>query len=254
MIEADEKFFRTSFKGSRGWKRKNPPQIRRSRRRGNAEVRGLGNQQVPTLTAVDHSGAIHQARLSDMKHDTIVSTMSPWVESDSIICSDGNDAYAKIGRATGCEHIKAKVKNRNTARATPLGSQSDASTRERLRRNSWRARQAARAKATFTGSKRSPRQRPTRTLSTSKIRIPAGRPWTSWRTASHRARRSAAGNVSNQSASASPSKASRQPRAWGVISKDVHAKLPEHEEGPNASACAAFPGRSPLPFQPKGFW
>lgn len=121
MIEADEKFFRTSFKGSRGWKRKNPPQIRRSRRRGNAEVRGLGDQQVPTLTAVDRSGAIYQARLSDMKHDTIVSTMSPWVESDSIICSDGNDAYAKVARATGCEHIKAKVKNRNTAQGNTAG-------------------------------------------------------------------------------------------------------------------------------------
>jgi len=121
MVEADEKFFRTSFKGARGWKRKNPPQLRRARRRGNAQVRGLGEQQVPTLTAVDRSGAIYQTRLSDMKHDTIVHTMSPWVESDSIICSDGNDAYAKVASATGCEHIKAKVKNRNTARGNAVG-------------------------------------------------------------------------------------------------------------------------------------
>ena len=28
MVESDEKFFRTSFKGARGWKRKNPPQLR----------------------------------------------------------------------------------------------------------------------------------------------------------------------------------------------------------------------------------
>ncbi len=76
---------------------------------------------MPTLTAVDRSGSIYQTRLADMKHDTIVNTMSPWVESDSIICSDGNDAYAKVASATGCEHIKAKVKNRNTVRGNAAG-------------------------------------------------------------------------------------------------------------------------------------
>lgn len=56
LIEADEKFFRTSFKGSRGWKRKDPPQLRRARRRGNTGARSLGEQQVPTLTVMDRSG------------------------------------------------------------------------------------------------------------------------------------------------------------------------------------------------------
>lgn len=121
MVEADEKFFRTSFKGSRGWKKREFPQMRRARRRGGAGVRGLGEQQVPTLTAVDRSGAIYQSRVTDLKHATIVKAMTPWVESDSVICSDGNDAYAKVAKATGCEHIRAKVKNRNTAYGNASG-------------------------------------------------------------------------------------------------------------------------------------
>lgn len=122
MVEADEKFFRTSFKGTRGWKRRSAPQDRRARKRGGAEgFRGLGEQQVPTLTAVDRSGAIYQARISDLKHATIVQEMSPWVEPDSVICSDGNDAYAKVAKATGCEHIRAKSGNRSTGYGNTSG-------------------------------------------------------------------------------------------------------------------------------------
>lgn len=61
VFEADEKFFCTSFKGSRGWKKKDFPQMRRARRRGGAGVRGLGEQQVPTLTAVDRTGHLSGA-------------------------------------------------------------------------------------------------------------------------------------------------------------------------------------------------
>ena len=122
MVEADEKFFRTSFKGSRGWKHRSAPQTRRARKRGGATgFRGLGEQQVPTLTAVDRSGGIYQERIADLKHATIVQAMSPWVEPDSIICSDGNDAYAKVAQAIGCEHIRAKSGNRSTGYGNTSG-------------------------------------------------------------------------------------------------------------------------------------
>ena len=121
LIEADEKFFRTSFKGVRGWKRKDPPQLRRARRRGNAGVRGLGEQQVPTLTAMDRSGAICQTRLPDMKWPTIEATMAPWIEPESVICSDGNLAYQRVAQQTGCEHITAKVQRKNTAAGNAKG-------------------------------------------------------------------------------------------------------------------------------------
>lgn len=114
LIEADEKFFRTSFKGSRGFRRGAPPQARRARRRGNANVRGLGDQQVPTLTAIDRSGAIFQERLPDMRWSSISEVMNPWIEPESVICSDGNLAYQRVAQQTGCEHMIAKTGGVNT--------------------------------------------------------------------------------------------------------------------------------------------
>lgn len=120
LIEADEKFFRTSFKGSRGWKRDAPPQARRARKRGGANQRGLGSQQVPVLTAMDRSGAICQTQLPDMKWATIVGAMAPWIEGESVICSDGNRAYGRVAKATGCQRITAKKGGQN-ARGLSIG-------------------------------------------------------------------------------------------------------------------------------------
>jgi len=108
MIEADEKFFRTSFKGSRGWKVKAPPQDRRARRRGGADQRGTGSQQVPTLTAMDRSGAICQTVLPNLQKASVLAAMAPWIEADSVICTDGHAAYPEVAKQTGCEHIVAK--------------------------------------------------------------------------------------------------------------------------------------------------
>jgi len=108
LIEADEKFFRTSFKGTRAWKRGQLLDGREARDRGGANQRGLSGQQVPVLTAVDRSGAIRQSRLPDMKWPSFSQVMTPWIEPESVICSDGNQVYATIATATGCEHIRAK--------------------------------------------------------------------------------------------------------------------------------------------------
>lgn len=121
LIEADEKFFRTSFKGSRGFKRGAPPQARRARRRGVAGSRGLGAEQVPTLTAMDRSGAICQDRLPDMRWPTISGFMNPWIEPESVICSDGNLAYQRVAQQTGCEHIAAKTKLKTTQQGNGKG-------------------------------------------------------------------------------------------------------------------------------------
>ncbi|MBN8528985.1 MAG: IS1595 family transposase [Caulobacterales bacterium] len=113
IVEADEKFFRTSFKGSRGWKRGTPPQLRPARRRGVAQRQGLGKEQVPTLTAVDRSGAIHQALMPDLKHPTISKTLKPWIEPGSVLCTDGNHAYPKAAAKAKCDHIVAKKGGQN---------------------------------------------------------------------------------------------------------------------------------------------
>ena len=43
VVEADETYFRDSFKGSRGWKRGHPPVNRKPRQRGKSAKRGLSN-------------------------------------------------------------------------------------------------------------------------------------------------------------------------------------------------------------------
>jgi transposase-like protein len=110
MIEADEKFFATSFKGSRGWKHKDRPQDRAARKRGGANQRGTGDQQVPVVTASDRSGAIYQRRVPNLKKITMVAVMKPWIEGDSVLCTDGHAAYPGVAAATGCEHIVVKNK------------------------------------------------------------------------------------------------------------------------------------------------
>lgn len=114
LIEADEKFFRTAYKGTRGFKEKNPPQLRRARRRGGAQRQGLGMEQVPTLTAIDRSGAIHQARIPDLKWKTISDTLEPWVEPESVLCTDGNFAYVRAAAQAKCDHVIAKKGGHNT--------------------------------------------------------------------------------------------------------------------------------------------
>ncbi len=114
IVEADEKFFRTAYKGTRDFKRGNPPQLRRARRRGGAQRQGLGMEQVPTLTAMDRSGAICQTRIPDLKWATISTTLKPWIEPGSVLCTDGNFAYGQAAREAQCDHIVAKTKNRAT--------------------------------------------------------------------------------------------------------------------------------------------
>jgi len=76
MIEADEKFFRTSFKGSKGWQWGQPPQNRLARTYGARSGGGLGDEQVPVLTAPDRSGAICHDRLPDTKWASIAGKWS----------------------------------------------------------------------------------------------------------------------------------------------------------------------------------
>ena len=59
VVEADETFFRSSHKGSRGWKRGHPPEDRMPRYRGGAAIKpGLSGEQIPLLTAVDRAEGV----------------------------------------------------------------------------------------------------------------------------------------------------------------------------------------------------
>lgn len=121
LIEADEKFFRTSFKGSHEWRKNAAPQQRAARKRGGASERGLGEEQVPTLTAIDRSGMIRQVRLPDLKWKTIEGEMVGWIEPESVICSDGNLVYKRVAMQTNCDHIIAKGKQGHNSSGLSIG-------------------------------------------------------------------------------------------------------------------------------------
>lgn len=103
VVEADETYFRNSFKGSRGWKRGTPPAPRPPRYRGGAALRsGLSAEQVPVLTAVDRAGGVIEQVLQSRSN--IASTLTGRIEPGSVLCSDGEPAYVAVAKAAKSEH------------------------------------------------------------------------------------------------------------------------------------------------------
>jgi transposase-like protein len=105
IVEADETYFVNSFKGSRGWKRGNPPENRPPRYRGSGALkRGLSSEQAPVLTALDRAGHIVQGVLDRRSDTAIIALLQARIEHGSIICSDGHSSYPKLAQARSCEH------------------------------------------------------------------------------------------------------------------------------------------------------
>ena len=103
VVEADETFFRTSFKGSRGWKRGHPPENRRPRYRGGKAMKpGLSGEQVPVLTAVDRADGVMDRVLPSRAG--IVAAIEGKIEKGSVLCTDGLVSYAEVAGRAGAEH------------------------------------------------------------------------------------------------------------------------------------------------------
>jgi transposase-like protein len=108
VIEADETFFRSSFKGSRLWKRGNPPENRPPRYRGGpAMTAGLSSEQIPVLTAIAANGESIEAVLANRAD--IGPTLSGRIASGSVLCSDGLPAYVKVAVDAGSEHRRVQT-------------------------------------------------------------------------------------------------------------------------------------------------
>src|SRR3954465_7523697 len=76
VVEADETFFRRSYKGSRRWRRAEEPLERRPRRRGErAGLRRLSAEQVPALIARDRAGHTADAVLPALGADAIAAAL-----------------------------------------------------------------------------------------------------------------------------------------------------------------------------------
>jgi transposase-like protein len=103
VVEADETFFLRSFKGSRGWKKGNPPENRAARPRAwGATKRGLSHEQVPVLTALDSGGGIFEAILPSLTG--IEAALDGRIAAGSVLCSDGAYAYRLVALKAGAEH------------------------------------------------------------------------------------------------------------------------------------------------------
>jgi len=98
IVEADETFFLESHKGERGLSRK--PR----KRGGKATKRGTSDEQVPVLIVRDRSGLTSEAILPGVTADALTKVLTPLLDSDAILCSDGHRSYQAFSRKSGISH------------------------------------------------------------------------------------------------------------------------------------------------------
>ena len=111
IVEVDETFFRDSFKGSRGWKRGNPPAPRAPSRRGKSTKRGLSSDQVPVVTAIDRHGA--SLKQVVRSRSDIGEALQDRVEAGSVLCTDGLAVYRNVARDTvAAAHVVVTKKSK----------------------------------------------------------------------------------------------------------------------------------------------
>lgn len=113
VVEVDETFFRESFKGNHK-KSKNFTMPRESRKRGakgsksskgQKRKRGISNEQVCVLCAMDRVGNIMTELICKgrMKHTDIERFFKDRIDGDSIFCTDSHKSYIKFAENTGVE-------------------------------------------------------------------------------------------------------------------------------------------------------
>jgi len=98
IVEADETFFFESHKGERNLDRK--PR----KRGGKATQRGLSKEQIPVLIARDREGHTTDAVLSSASAKEISKIISPLIDEDVLLCSDGNRIYQAFAKTFNLTH------------------------------------------------------------------------------------------------------------------------------------------------------
>lgn len=108
IIEADETFFRRSYKGARLWTKPdaNTTPARTPRKRG-APTGRRGtplDEQVPVLIIRDRQRTTSDAILSDLTARSIAAPLLPLLNPDSMLCTDNARAYRVIARHARVHH------------------------------------------------------------------------------------------------------------------------------------------------------
>jgi transposase-like protein len=96
IVEADETFFRKSFKG------KKRGMTRPARKRGSkAKKRGTSDEHEAVLIIRDRSGATTEKILKNTKTEEISEALKPLLDNDAVLCSDGAAAYRLFAEKEG---------------------------------------------------------------------------------------------------------------------------------------------------------
>ena len=90
IVEVDETYVLESQKGNRNLDRK------AHRRGGKASKRGLSDEQVPILVAVDRSGTTTCSVLPSVTADNVQTVLEPRIEDDILLVTDGNNVYPRF--------------------------------------------------------------------------------------------------------------------------------------------------------------
>jgi transposase-like protein len=98
VAEADEMFFRRSYKGQKGGL------PRRAHKRGSpAKKRGLSAEQVPVLTALSRGSkeSLIEVLPRPVNATLLESILRPALKRDTVLCTDSASAYKAAGKAMG---------------------------------------------------------------------------------------------------------------------------------------------------------
>lgn len=99
IVEADETFFRESFKGQRRGL------LRRAKKRGTPAARpGLSHEQIPVLVARERSsGVTLTRRLASRQARDLAAALVPKLTKDAILMTDSAKAYKHLAKAHGID-------------------------------------------------------------------------------------------------------------------------------------------------------
>jgi len=113
IVEADETFFLESHKGERDLD--HDPR----KRGGKASKRGLSKEQIPVLIVRDREGHTTDAVLESANTKEIAKVISPLIDKDVLLCSDGNRIYQAFAKAQKLTH---KIINASRGEHTTEGA------------------------------------------------------------------------------------------------------------------------------------
>lgn len=132
IIEADETFFLESFKGQRRLPRP-------ARKRGGVgATRGTGQDQIPVMVVRDRAGHTADFKLERLDARHVREALSPLIDHESVLCTDGASVYAAFARDCGITHQVVQAKPGRRIRGGAFHIQNVNAYHSRLK--NWMAR------------------------------------------------------------------------------------------------------------------